>query len=149
MALQMCKTCGVEHPLEAFETYTVNGAIKHRKECKEARKERRKKAVAEAPPVNREEVPLPERCTKCGEAPPIATFSWIKGVRGSWRTICNACGSVGPDGVTRLQAYRKREMERDPEGFRAQNAAMMRAWVERKKDEKKKEEEARRRALCE
>jgi hypothetical protein len=133
MDMQMCKTCGVEHPLEAFETYKVNGVTKYRLECMEARKARRRKAEEEALPVNREEVPLPESCNKCGLKAPDVTFSWKKGVPGGWRTICTACRALRPDGRTHSQVSREREMERDPEGVRAHRAATMRAWLAAKR----------------
>lgn len=56
--MQSCKACGVEHPLSEFEKYTVNGAIRHRQQCKKARQERRKEAVKKAPKVDPDTVPL-------------------------------------------------------------------------------------------
>jgi hypothetical protein len=136
--MQACKACGVEHPLEKFGTYTVNGNAKHRLECKQAQQARYRQAAKEAPRVDPSTVPLPERCVKCGTPPPEATFTWrTDGMKACWRTACNRCRAINAHGVAHHTAYRQREMNKDAEKFRAHNAATLLAWQHRNPDKMK------------
>jgi hypothetical protein len=141
--MQACKACGVQHPLADFEAYTVNGAVKHRLECKAARQSKRKQAVskarAEDNAVDPATVPLPERCAKCGVGPPEASFKWRTDLKKAcWRSVCNKCISVNADGVSHSTAYREREMSKDAKKFRARNAATHLAWAHRNHDKTQK-----------
>jgi hypothetical protein len=135
MSERLCKTCQINHPIDDFETYKINGEVRYRMECKKARKERRQASVKAAPAIDPNTVPLPSQCVKCGEKPPQAEFKWRSDVKkGGWRTACNRCSDVNSNGVSHSQAYRKREMDKDAKAYRARNAKMHLDWAHRNPD---------------
>ena len=135
MTERLCKTCKINHPIDDFETYKINGEIRYRMECKKARKERRQASVKAAPAIDPNTVPLPSQCVKCCAKPPQAEFKWRSDLKiGGWRATCNRCSDVNSNGVPHSQAYRKREMDKDAEAYRARNAKMHLDWAHRNPD---------------
>jgi hypothetical protein len=133
--MQFCKTCHVEHPLDAFETYRCNGVLRHRLECKKARAARRTTARKNAPAVDPATVPKPEACAVCGDALTDANAVWRSDLlQGGWRERCKTCASINAEGFTHSQAFRKRQMTQDPEAFRARNAATHLEWARQNPD---------------
>jgi hypothetical protein len=136
-----CKSCKVNHPCGAFETYKVNGNTTYRLECKRARANKRKKVVEEANKVDPSTVPLPDECIKCTKKPPECEFKWrFDLVKGGWRNVCNRCSDVNSDGITHSQAYRKREITKNPQAYRERNAKTHQEWAHKNPEKVKKQQ---------
>ena len=123
----MCKACGVEHDINAFEHLKQkDGTKKPRSECKAAIAARRKAKVQAAPKKNPSDFPMPDACITCGKSYPEVQFKFrTDTLAGGWRAECNDhYNEKGYD-----VAYRKRQREADEAAYLARNAATHLAWA--------------------
>lgn len=135
MATQNCRTCKVDKDLSAFETY---GSNKHRKECKGCRAAQRAAKVKAAPKKDSADFELPSACVSCGKGPDEVQFKFrADTLAGGYRSKCNVC--INQEGYS--QAYRARELAKDPVAYRARNAATHLAWAHRNPENVQRQQE--------
>lgn len=135
MDLRACKTCGVSKSLDCFEMTTKTSRRKECKPCYASKKKERAKVAAQG--HDRDTTPKPEACAKCARGYPEVDFKWRSDVKqGGWRSECNACYNA----KGYCEEYRKREREKDEEGYLARNAASHLAWAHKNPDKVKEQQ---------
>lgn len=132
-AIRVCTVCNVSKSLDCFEQPNrIKQPNMWRKVCKPCyaaqKKERAKASTAHH---NRESVPKPSHCSKCGRAPPDVDFKWRTDVvSGGWRPECNACFNA----KLYWQTSRQKRRAADEEAYLAHNAAVHLAWAQNNPD---------------
>lgn len=140
MSTEQVRTCNGECKLtlpltkEHFEPYDG----KFRMKCKKCRaSDKAAKAKVASSSIDRNKVPKPKACMKCGKGYPEVDFKWRTDVqKGGWRAICN-------DHINEkkyYEAYRKREREKDESAYLARNAKTHLDWSRRNPDKVKEQQ---------
>ena len=104
----------------------------HGTTCKSCRSERtRQERIRQGERVTKETAPKPTCCSKpgCGKLFSEAEWGYDSG-GGRWKSWCKGCHNDAGYDI----AYRQRELVRDPEGYRAHTAGVLRLWRARNAD---------------
>ena len=133
MPTATCKKCGAEKDVGCFETSKPGG--NPRRECKECRKQSRKRvidaAISSGARKSPDDATKPKACAECGKGPPEVDFMLRADMlTPSWRPICNVC----TNGKGYSEAYRARERANDELAYLARNARSHLDWAHRNPD---------------
>lgn len=134
--LRLCKgACGERKGIESFEITIKNadGTAKSRrgvcKTCYQHAKTAKAKEKSAA--IDRNTVPKPAACNKCGRGCPDVDFKWREDVaKGGWRNQCNTCFNE----KNYSAASRARRRAEDEEGYLKRNAEAHLAWANKNRD---------------
>jgi hypothetical protein len=126
MIIRICKVCAIEKSLDLFEITTKDGKCR-RAVCKPCySKEKKERAKTGSATVDRNSIPKPTMCDKCGKGPGEVDFKWRTDVKqGGWRKMCNICFNENKY----YEDYREREKSKDLEGYLKHNAEVHLKWA--------------------
>lgn len=136
MDLRLCKgVCGERKATECFEITLKNpdGTVKSRRAvCKTCYQQAKAaKAKEKSAAIDRNTVPKPTACSKCGKGCPDVEFKWRDDVaQGGWRNQCNTCFNEKNYSAT----SRARRRAEDEEGYLKRNAETHLAWANKNRD---------------
>ena len=123
-----CSHCEVAKPPSDFE-----GARKVCRPCRTTqRKKKQKQAKEERRAAPAPQIPSTHRCTACHKTPLEGAVFGLRTdcITPRWKSHCQECYRNSKYD----QAYRKREREKDEDGYKKRNAGRMMLWRENNKE---------------